>query len=443
MATTLFVDGDVGSDTNSGSSEGASLDASGTGAVTNGTSTVDLSADTPDLSGISAGMSIRLNGESEGNQSSDVYTILTVNDGADTITVSPTPSTSVSGITWAIGGATKTIQRAVSTSQVAAMSSVFIKNSVTYTETVTFPNFFGLNTEKFATFEGYSSTVGDDGLVIIDGEDSRAGCMVMGTTTNYLIVKNIRATRATGRGFGLINSDWITFLRCESDNHGDSGFNLDNVCQLIDCYAHDNVLHGFLINADTLIINCVAIDNGGHGFSVEGGSIWNCLSIGNDLNGIHKTTATEFSVIDCTIIGKNKTTDVGINFVAGNQVSVIGCIIYDCTTGISGGAVGWDGENKVSQNNCLFKNTTNYSNFATHEGEVLADPLFVDEATGDYSLSTTSPCRNSGKFIGVIRNFTNTFLGDRAYIGALPPTPASVVIDNKFSPGLYINGDLG
>lgn len=78
---------------------------SGTGASTDGTTTVDLSADTPDLSGISAGDVLWVDTTS-GRQFS---VIASVDDGLDTVTCDVAFSTTESSRNWGIGGKRATL----------------------------------------------------------------------------------------------------------------------------------------------------------------------------------------------------------------------------------------------------------------------------------------------------------------------------------------------
>lgn len=444
MATTLYVDGDVGNDDNSGSSEGASPVVSGTGAATNNTTTVNLSADSPDLSGVSAGDTIRLNGEAEGYQTSDVYRILTVDDGNDLLTVDPQPTTTQGSITWAIGGATKTIQRAVDTTEIGAASKIYIKNSVTYQETVTTVNVFG-DAAGFAEIVGYSDIITDDGLVIIDGEGSR-NCFVTGTSTNYLVIRNLRATDSSGLGFGPVGADWLAYNNCEADNNVSHGFGHDGITKFIDCHSYNNGGNGFLCGGDTFMINCVANDNTLDGYLVDGGTVDNCLSYGNIRHGIAKGgVSADLTIINCTVHGKGKTTDSGIYITTGNQRAVINCIIVECAVGITAIA-GNEGQEFFSDSNCLFNNTDNYVGWTAKKGEITSDPLFIDPDNDDYTLQYLSPCASGGKSVANLRNFAGTMVGDRAVIGALPAGPKAVILATLVataSPGLHINGDLG
>lgn len=440
MSTTLYVDGSVGVDTNSGSSEGASPIASGTGAATANSATVALSSDSPDLSGVSVGDTIRLNGETEGYQSKDVYRITAVDDGADTVNVTPVPSTTTSSITWAIGGAVKVIQRAIDTSELNVASKLWIKASVTYTESMTLPNPWGL-ANTWGSIEGYTSTIGDDGIVTIDGETSRAIGVVMSLSINYgVTLRNLYCKNHTSHGFGSTSCDGINYVRCRSSNNGGTGFLGDVNITCLDCYAHDNTLNGIECLGNAHIVNCISKDNTVTGIKLDSGLVWSCLSIGNGTNGIQKSLGSgDFSCIDNTIDGSTLTTNVGILIATTANTMVINNIVTGCIVGISASISAPD--KIVSENNTLFANTDNYSSFTTNTREFTSDPQFVNAAALDYTLALASESADNGHTPALLP--WATMMGNRASIGALPPLPTSADALAGGSPGLHINGDLG
>ena len=100
---------------NSGSSDtaasgvGPATAVSGTGASTNNTTTVDLTADTPDLSGVSAG-DLMWVGSSSLRQFS---VIASVNDGADTLVTDDIFTLTEGSLNWGIGGKRNSLQTSI------------------------------------------------------------------------------------------------------------------------------------------------------------------------------------------------------------------------------------------------------------------------------------------------------------------------------------------
>lgn len=418
----LFVDGDVGSDLNSGSSAGASTIAAGTGAAWGLDDTViDLSADSPDLSGVSSDGSetIRIDGQTEGLRTTDVFKITAVDDGSDTVTVSATPGAAESGVTWAIGGATKTIQRAVDTSE--ADMTCHIKNSADYTETITHGQLSG--TTIWVRFIGYSTTPDDGGMVVIDGEDTRARGWAGSAGTNQIVLKNIWCKNHTGDGFGLGTSDFVRLKNCRSSDNGGKGFSYNQQITFTGCYAHDNDGDGIFANDDVMLESCISSDNGGIGVLTSGGSLLGCLIFGNTGGGYQKTAVSlQLSIRGCTIRGVKAGGDIGIDIPSGDAISVVNNIVTNSVTGIRGGN-GFDTEKHISQHNLLFDNTADYVDWSTRDGEVTSDPLFVDVDNADFTLDVGSPAL-AAAFSVESRGFL-TFSGDQSYIGALPPAASA------------------
>jgi hypothetical protein len=89
----------------------------GSGAATDGTTTIDLTADSPDLSGVSVNDLLRIAHSGAGIGAKD-YMIESVDDGTDTLVVRSAPAVTESGLTWAIklgNSASWTIKRGDST----------------------------------------------------------------------------------------------------------------------------------------------------------------------------------------------------------------------------------------------------------------------------------------------------------------------------------------
>jgi hypothetical protein len=166
-----------GSATNGGSSEG-SADVSGTAGawVTTDADTLDLSGDSPDLSGVSAGDMIYFQDATggQGSAAASHFRITAVDDGADTVDVTPslTNAGDLSGKTWAIGGAL-TLEAAVGA--YTANERWNVKADGTY-------SISSLQTLSTAAtdgnpvhWRGYTSTIGDGGRAVVSCSASSDG----------------------------------------------------------------------------------------------------------------------------------------------------------------------------------------------------------------------------------------------------------------------------
>jgi hypothetical protein len=390
-----YVDASAGADTNGGTSAGAAI-VSGTAGVTDGTAVVDLSGDTPDLSGVSVGDCIRIAGETGGIRSGDIFEITAVDDGADTVTVTPTPGTA-SGLTWAIGGAWATIQKAANTVRTADTDKVWVKASANYTETVNIALAMGNSTP--ATFEGYTTATGDGGQFTIDGAGTRAnGITDSITSAAYYIFKNMRITDHTSHGTSL-SMDACVWKNCKFDNNGADGMLGDDYHRFEECEFSDNTGDGCDVDIAAAFVGCRALRNGGNGMEARTGVMFGCLAYSNAGNGLmFSGSGLSFHVfINCTVDGDAKDTGIGIycgSAFAGLNI-VLNCIAYDCTTGID--TTSGMEEQLISRNNLVNSNTADYANGgATYTGEQTGAPLFTNEATQDYTLQSGSPAKGAG-----------------------------------------------
>ncbi len=415
MAIILFTDALSGNDIAGGSSEG-SPKASGTGAViASGNQTIDLSGDSPNLSTAVSGDTIRISGSIDGIRSTDIFEISAVDDGADTVTIVQTPTSSISGLIWAIGGAFKTIQRIMDT--VSAGDKGWIKASAPYEENIN-QTILGTIFNPII-IEGYSSITGDKGIAINDGVSSPGNGWVTSNKNLYCVYKYLRMTNFTLRGWKGFGSKYAKYIECCFDNNGDEGAAISSVCTFLGCYAYDNVRSGFsFAGNDTHAISCISLNNGIDGFICGKKTVlYNCLSVANSGYGVNSTFDDQQSFINCTIDGRSQTTQVGIYFATESQgrIVCINNIIVGCVSGLVANTD--TKENTVSMNNLLFNNTVNYSKFQTFSGEVLDNPLFINPSGLDYSLSNASPALNAG-FDLAMNPWIET-LGSQINIGAL------------------------
>ena len=391
-----YVDAAAGADTNGGTSAGAAI-VSGASADTDGTAVVSLSDDTPDLSGVSVGDCIYLASEGgNGIRSGDIFEITAVDDGADTVAVTPTPGSNLNQA-WAIGGAWATVQKAMSTVRAADTDYVWVKASANYTETVDVALAMGAGTP--ATFEGYTSSPGDGGVFTIDGAAARANGLTDSiTSAAYYVFKNMRVTDHTSHGCSL-SMDACVWKNCQFDTNGADGIVADDFHMFEECDFSDNITDGADCDVSCVFVGCKAFRNGGKGIEARTGLMAFCTAFSNGGPGLVFTGAgLAFHVfINCTIDGDSKDTTTG--FGAGVSFYglsvVVNCIAYDCVTGID--APGGRGEMLISRNNLVNSNTANYAGGgATFTGEQTGAPAFTNEATQDYTLASGSPAKGAG-----------------------------------------------
>lgn len=324
-----------------------------------------------------------------------------------------------SGLSEAL--AWKTLDK-TQTAPIVAGDKVFVEATADYTETLTI-TVVGTATAP-VVFEGYTTTPGDGGVATVNGSATRATGLTPAAGSNFYVFKNFRFTNHTAVGAGNLTSNFFTYKKCRFDNNTGDGVNGNLNCLFEGCYAHNNGGDGFEVGGMTVFICCISNANALSGFEAEGGVFYKCIAFSNA--GIaFVTILTTFHVfIDCVVDGDVTDTTtgyaIGVAYV-NSQVVVVNCVAYDCTTGFSSQA-GLDTERSISRNNLVNANTTAYSAFATHSGEVTSAPAFVNEATQDYTPAVGSPLIAAGFGPGTNGWITQT--GDVPDIGAVDEVAA-------------------
>ena len=297
------------------------------------------------------------------------------------------------GTSEGAGNAWATIDYAVDTA--AAGDHIHIKASATYTETVSMSQAGGTSAQMI--LEGYTSTPGDGGKATIDGEGTRANCLTGGSYSYYLI-KNLIFENATSHGAYVASGDYWVWYNCEFNDNGGDGIECDDGNVFIYCSADGNTATGFDTDNFGIFLNCKATNNGGHGFQAYYCTLINCIGASNaSSNAYMYTSHIPCIAYNCTFDGDSKTSNSGVLNTSNGIIVAANCIFYDCTDGIYGG-----GQNHPWNNwalNCLFNSNTNESSSwdTTHTlNKVTGAPAFTDEASGDYTLGSSSPARNAG-----------------------------------------------
>ncbi len=210
------------------------------------------------------------------------------------------------------------------------------------------------------------------------------------TFGDYSIGKNMRFT-GTASSI-VLTGDHSTFINCKSQNTSAT--------------AGRDAFYG----SSASFISCEAIsDNGEAIYSLGSPILVNCY-IHNSVNGV-QFTSNDTEIIGCII----DTCTTGILYgAAAEDALVIHSTIYNCGTGISGGAsqsgtflnniitgcttgASWTTEQKINvwDYNC-WNNTSDVSNVTKGPHDITADPLLTDPANADFTLASGSPCFNTG-----------------------------------------------
>jgi hypothetical protein len=382
-----------GNNNNSGSSTNTAADASGSGAATTASSaTVNLIADTPTLVAGMVGQTIRLNGRTDGVRSTDIFEITAINNTLKTVTVTPTPSSTTSGVTWAIGGAFATFTR---TALVVQAGTVVWAKSGTYNESVTISQ-FGTSTAP-VVWNGYNTnpteadqyTNGAGVNCRLDGGGSIANGLVASSGSNHNVFKFIRFSAFANNGVSGAAADFLTFKYCQFDNNGAAGAVVDANCIFESCLFDSNGTHGLDVRADAVCVGCISRDNGGDGFRAEAGVFYKCIADSNDDNGFTTLLTGTHCFFNCVVFG-NTLTNTGFsiaNAFSTTTIAVANCIVESALVGFRG-STGFSERASVRRSlvfDIFADNTVDFNSWPNTSTELREDdPYFSEPEVGNF-----------------------------------------------------------
>lgn len=297
---------------------------------------------------------------------------------------------------------------AQATAGVSAGDLIYVKADGTYDQLQTNAVLYCLtagSTSSPITWIGYTSTIGDNGLVTLDGGTT----INYGTNVgNYHQFHNFETTNAAAVGFYTTN-DGSKYTNCHAHDSAGTGFGTNGGlrAQFNLCSAYDNTGNGFDMDASDACNMCIAYNNGGSGFDfngVDNSVCYSCISYGNTGPQYNSQIGYYFN---CIADGEDVADGFTITSSTNNTV-IVNCIVYDCVEGInvnqgSNPGVGQDCYGLATIEGVLFYgNVTNYDT-ANTDVDVIGDSCvfasfdpFTDGPNHDYTLSDTSEARNAG-----------------------------------------------
>ena len=296
------------------------------------------------------------------------------------------------------GAAWATIDKAMNTA--VAGDKVWVKTDGNYNETATIDTAATAITPII--FEGYTSSTGDNGQAIINGQSTRVNCVdttLGGSIGVFYVFKNFRFTGATSDGIAITTIQNFTFKNCKFDTNGNNGISIRGAI-FEKCEFSSNTSMGCNVSSlPSAFIGCKFYSNGTYGLSTGDNTVVlysEFFSNGSDNMSIGSADVITV-VAGCTIDGDNKDSNTGITLnSAANLCVIVNNVIYDCVTGLSSSA-GNRGERVISRNNLVNANTTAYVDSETFTGEITSAPQFVNEVGGaDYTPAIGSPLINAG-----------------------------------------------
>lgn len=410
---TIYVD-TGGSATNSGSSDNNAADLSGTNASCNPSSTtVDLSTDSPDLSGVATDGSATIFLADATNSNQKIFKITGVDNGAKTVTVDVAPTGNFTTSNWAIGGRFVWTQASIEGALAAGWTVQFNNSPASHSGSAWLTcRAAGDADDGVITVQAASGirpviTVTDDNDVINSGGQAGwhiKGLELSGTASGSSDaincvsgyegwrIEDVKISDAPARGFDGGGTSSAVLVNCEVGAVGDGGIAFSGQAFVFGCYCHDCAQDAFQMNGSAMrctLAFCIADTVGGDGYDLTSSSIsnleqmvvlQNCTAYACG-NGSTGDSSVEVTDKDAGLVIYNNifsSPDNGYNIDlengTGNDRTSGGYNIYH-----NPGSVG---------------NFRNFTVFLTDLGDV--NPQFVDPANGDFRLGSSSPARQVG-----------------------------------------------
>jgi hypothetical protein len=296
----------------------------------------------------------------------------------------------------------------------AAGDRLHVKNSVVYNETVDMTNAVSGISNNPCILEGYQTTVGDKGRVILDGQSS----IILGFTAPkaYWIVSNFTVRNYTSTGFYFGGQSRIAFYNCVSESNGGAAFQTNGADSYYRCETLNTAnTTGVSTAASPTFVGCLFQNMGNKSISSSGPVIlYKCLFTDTGVFPANHITdlGSIYAVINCTFDVRNAAA-YAIRAHGWTQSGVVCDNIIQNSAGYSGvGAIDSSTSRYVPQqiigNNLFYNNALgNYEFESDYNYEYMqdipdADPLHVDTATYDYTLQSGSPAIGTGLPIGRI-----------------------------------------
>jgi len=401
---TIYVD-TGGSATNSGSTDQNAANLSGSAATVSG-SVVTLDG-SPDLSGLvtsgTAQSSIYINDATNSNRK--IFWITAFDNTAKTVTVDVAP-TGVTSSSWAIGGrviwTSANIEAALTAGHICQFN-----NSPASKSGSAFITFRanGDSTSGKITLRGKSGT--RPVLTITDTNN-----VISGNSQNRWLIENLEMVQQGASGHAGTSAAICKFYNVKVSDAGGDGIRAN---------GDDSVVSSSEITG----VGLSGVQNNGFKIFVLYNYIHDVAGDGIQLSDVGRTSWVIENIIDtCGGRGINQNGSV----TALTPIHVIGNTVYGC--GNSGLEVAdadcWieNWNNIFSENgnaageynidyvagtaerignhgyNCFYHSGggggANLNSLTTNSTETTSDPLFTNAAGGDFSLSSSSPCKATG-----------------------------------------------
>lgn len=402
---TILFNSSTGSDT-AASGAGPSTALSGNGASCNATTSVDLSANSPDLSGVATdGSACLWVDTASGRQYSR---ITNTNNTTKIVTVATAYGVTASGLNWAIGGKRATLDHADSRTLGADVESQWIiqieddgagaiTGSAWPLSSAAVPVKIcgdSTTTKRLITQSANAACIAISGLCVVDIQNlifentngtktSARGCDV--SVSANVRFRNCRFGHATNTLLNGVartnNTPILLFHDCEVLRCTAAGIAARTIAQCFGCYIHDNTGHGISFSAGNSTIvceDCVIESNGSGGILLETTIgmliVRNCTIHGNTGDGIDFTANANSSMANAIIFNNNITANGGYGIRGTGVGASTGPVSYADFNNFGTGATA---------------NTSGSTlNVAAGDNDLAVDPGYADAANGDFAAGT-------------------------------------------------------
>lgn len=404
----ILFNSSTGSDT-AASGLGPTTAVSGTGGATDGTTTVDLSADSPDLSGVSAGDLLWIDASS-GRQFS---IIASVDDEADTVTCDDAFSNTEGSLNWGIGGKRATFDDA--DSRTLFGSSGMKAGWIVETETDQAVSSTAIAFTGDGTTTDAKRVRGASGGIRTITQSAASQAVFSGSNPlRYWKFSNLKFANSNatpGPGFQPDSNLIATFADCvfgDETNDVSYGFTTSGTDVGLDvtfenCVFQHATIDGVLLstasNNPVRFNRCHFRYNAGRGLDSQGArlDLTQCLFHDNGSDGARLQSLSAFrKIVDCRFYN-NVGDGLELTF-ASLLLSVLHRNVFT-----ENGAFGlnYAGTGDESQLGYYGKNAYGSGSVANTSGkvtgfalasddlEVTADP-YVDAANGDFNINNTA-----------------------------------------------------
>ncbi len=401
MALTVFptikLNTGTGSDTAaSGAGPGTAIAAGGNnGASTNNTTTVDLSADTPDLSGVAQdGSAVLWVDSSSGRQFSRIDT---VDDGADTVTCEDTFTQTEANRNWGIGGKRNdlgaTSNRLLGTADAKAGWTIELEDDQSISAVLVLS--VSGTTTNYITFRGAS------GAIRKLTQTASANVINVARFWHFENFK-VECSNVTP-AFGISTSTSTLYIKgCEiGDATNQLQVGIERVTNLLNLVMIDTEVHhctGIGINMPSAgsdgqleLDKCSIYDNGGDGVTFTDGPLFtirDTLIYDNGGAGVDANT----SVLRLTGNTIHGNTGDGVNIAVASRL-----VLYN--NEITGNG-GWGIKGPADVSNIAFVDYNNFGTGATANtsgdsdtipvgaNSLNVDPGYANAGSGDFAVGT-------------------------------------------------------